>query len=439
MKIMVKMIDWSKYFRFDNEKLNPLLENIGSRKIYAMGLMPIRGPKGFRELDYEFAEKNLNVNEVMDKLEECHFNTFGLVIKDTDGACIWDTKAGWNPITRDILGEFCDAGKDRSIQIMASFTSMNDAYQGYLHPNRVSVHGKKGKKQGRTYNKGEISTHEEGEMRVGLPENTSFEEYQSKIPFLTEKVDEKIGKSRGARGKGYIPLTSFMCPNSEHVDYLLRLTKEVVKNYKIMGFFADYIRYDGAYRDLCTCNRCLEKFKNTYGDKTKLLTSKEWYEFKADTIADYALKLHNTIKAESQRCVSGWFALPGPKKLFSRKRLGQDWTKLSSILDVASPMEYPYLMGTRDDGWYWGKLADFFYWYFIRNMKNRAKEFKSPVLAITNSVECNTQEMLKQMKGFDFGLGIGVFKYFGTTEKQWHALKKYAEEEIGLENLRMNY
>ena len=39
------------------------------------------------------------------------------------------------------------------------------------------------------------------------------------------------------------------------------------------------------------------------------------------------------------------------------------------------------------------------------------------------------------MRTFDFGLGIGVFKYFGTTDDQWIALKEYGEREIGLENL----
>ena len=435
---MAKQINWSKYFRIDENKIEQFKKKFGANKVYAMGLMPVRGPKGFRKLDYEFAEKELKVKEVMDKLEECHFNVFGLVIKDTDGACMWNTDIGWNPTGRDILGEFCDAGKERSIKIMASFTSMNDAYQGYLHPGRVSVHGKSGKQKGRRYNKGDISTHQEGEMRIDLPENVNFEEYQTKIPFITNKLDEKTGKSRDTRGRGYIPLTSFMCPNSEHIDYLLELTKEVVKNYKIMGFFADYIRYDGAYTDLCTCNRCIKKFRIGYGEKAKLLKSKEWYDFKSITIAEYAQKLHNTIKSIDKNCVSGWFCLPGPKNMFTRKRFGQDWSKLSSILDVASPMEYPYLMGTRDDGWYWGKLADLFYWYFIRNMKKRAHEFQSPVLAVTNSVECNAEEMLKQMKGFDFGLGIAVFKYFGTSEAQWKALKNYAEKELGLENLQFD-
>ncbi|MFX0154931.1 MAG: hypothetical protein ACFE9Q_10425 [Candidatus Hodarchaeota archaeon] len=433
---MVRKLDWSKYFKIEQSKIETIKNAIGVKKIYAMGLMPIRGPKGFRKLDYEFAERDLNVIKIMKQLEEAHFNTLGIVIKDTDGACTWNTEVGWNPTDRDILGEFCDVGTEANIKINVSFTSMNDAYQGYLHPERVSVHGKSGEKHRFTSKEGEISTHLEGEMRVELRQGVSFEEYQKKIPFLTDQIDEKVGKSRDARGKGYTPLTSFMCPNSEHVNYLLDLAKEVVKNYPIKGFFADYIRYDGAFTDLCTCHRCKQKFRDKYGIKPKLLKSDEWYEFKADTIANYAQKLHDTIKSINNTCITGWFCLPGPKKLFSRKRLGQDWTKLSSILDIVSPMEYPYLMGTRDDGWYWGKVADFFYWYFIRNMKKRAKEFRAPALTVTNSVECNVDEMLKQMRGFDFGLGIAVFKYFGTSDEQWKALKKYAEEEIGLENLK---
>ena len=429
---MEKTVNWSKYFTYDHEKTSNILQMFGSEKIYGMGLMPVRGPKGFRKLDYEFAEHKLNISEITERLADCHFNVLGLVIKDTDGACLWDTEVGWNPTNRDILGEFCDNAKDRNINLMVSFTSMNDAYQGSIHPERVSVHGRSGKKQGIKYEKGNISTHEEGEMRVDLPENVPLEQYLSIIPFLTDKVDAKVGKTRGSRGEGYIPLTSFMCPNSKHVDYLLNLTKEVVKNYPVRGFFADYIRYDGAFPDLCTCPLCTTKFREKYGMKPKILKSSEWYEFKSDTIAEYATKLHNSIKSVDKNCVSGWFCLPGPKKMFTSKRLGQDWSKLSSILDIASPMEYPYLMGTRDDGWFWGLVGKLFYWYFIRNMKKRAHEFKSPALSVTNSVECNSKEMLKQMKGFDFGLGIAVFKYFGTTDDQWKSLKTYAEEVLKL-------
>ncbi len=432
---MVKKIDWSKYTTFNYDKLRDLRLKFGANKIFAMGLMPVRGPIGFRKLDYEYAEKKLNVKNVMDKLEESHFNVFGLVIKDTDGACMWDTKVGWNPIQRDLLGEFCDAGKDRNIRIMVSFTSMNDAYQGYIHPERVSIHGKKIKKFGKIYYKGDISTHDANEMRIDIPNGLSFEEYHKKIPFLTNKRDDKIGKKRNERGLGYIPTESFMCPNSAHVDYLIDLIKEVVKNYPIKAFTADYIRYDGSFTDVCTCSRCVKKFRTDFGEKAKILKSNEWIEFKTNTIADYAKKVQTTIKRIDNNCVSGWYSQVGPKKLVTLKRHGQDWEKLSSIMDISIPMEYPYLAGTRDDGIFWGLVGGFFYWYFVRNMRKRIHEYKSPILAVTNSVECNVQEMIKQMRAFDFGLGIGVFKYFGTTDAQWIALKEYAENQIGLENL----
>ncbi len=429
---MKKKINWPKYFEFDTTQYEQIKRNFGVEKFLGMGLMPVRGPKGFRKLDYEFARTKLNVDEVINKLEQHSINFLGLVVKDTDGACLWNTEVGWNPTQRDILGEFCDAGNDHNINLIVILTSMNDAYQGAIHPERVSVHGRSGKKDGLEFEKGQISTHPESEMRVDLPEGALFDEYHELIPFLTEKFDDKIGKARGTRGRGYIPTTSFMCPNSEHVDYLVQLARELVKHYSVRGLIADYIRYDGGYTDLCACERCVEKFRGKYGPKPKLLKSKEWYEFKADTITEYGKKLHKTIKVNDSHCISGWFCLPGPKKMISQKRLGQDWEKLSSIFDMSLPMEYPYLMGTRDDGLFWGKLADFFYWYYIRNMKKRAHEFKNPVLAITNSVECNNKEMLKQMRGFNFGYGIALFKYYGTSEEQWKAIKIYAETELNL-------
>ncbi|MBD3212233.1 MAG: hypothetical protein GF311_06455 [Candidatus Lokiarchaeota archaeon] len=424
-------VEWSKYFSFPRANLDSIKNRLGFDKIFAMAVMPVRGIKGFRKLDYEFAENALNIQEIMDKLEECHFNTLGLVVKDTDGACVWDTEIGWNPTNRDILGEFSDECKERGFPLLVSFTSMNDAYQGYLHPERVSVHGKKGEKYGQKYEKGDISTHPEGEMRVSKRKNEPLKQLQEKIPFLTAKVDRESGKARSTRGKGYIPLTSFMCPNSKHVDYLVSLAEEVVRKYSVDAFLADYIRYDGAFTDLCTCERCTSRFREQYGSGPKIMKSSEWFDFKEEIIVQYGQKLHNTIKKTDSTCITGWFCLPGPKKKFTRKKIAQNWDKLSAVFDIVSPMEYPYLMGTRDDGWFWGKVGDFFYWYFLRNMKKRAHEFNSPALAITNSVECNAEEMLKQLNGFDFGFGIGVFKYFGTTDEQWSVLKKFAEENYG--------
>jgi len=434
---------WKKYWNPPVELIEKTRKRFKAEKIFAMGLMPVRGSSGFRKLDYEFAKK-LPTQEIINHLEEHHFNVLGIVIKDTDGACMWDTKIGWNPTDRDILGEFIDAGKDSNIRIMVSMTSMNDAYQGNLHPERVSIHGgygnhvdydEKGKTIKIKYKPGDSTTHCEGEMRVDIPSRVKFSDVQRKIPFLQEKIDAKKGAARDARGEGYVPTTSFMCPNSDHVDYLVDLAGEVVKKYKVEAFFADYIRYDGSFTDICCCERCVSKFIKQYGDPRKILKSAQWYDFKEDTIASYGNKLSERIKRIDSDCIAGWFSLPGPP-IFTRNRLGQNWTKLGQYMDSVSPMIYPYLTGTRDDGLWWAFLGWLAYRYSILNMKTRMKEFKNQaILAITNSVECNVEEMLKQMRTFDFGLGIALFKYYGTSKAQWKALKTFALEEYGLKTL----
>ena len=140
--------------------------------------------------------------------------------------------------------------------------------------------------------------------------------------------------------------------------FLNKTTKDRLSINGLSIFFPDYLRYDGAFTDLCACERCQTKFREKYGDKPKLITSEQWYDFKADTIASFAQRYQDTVKSINSDCITGWFPLTGPKKLFSRKRLGQDWNKLSSILDFSVPMIYPYLVGTYDDGWFWGKLAE---------------------------------------------------------------------------------
>ncbi len=434
---------WKKYWNPPEDAIKKMQKSFKADKVFAMGLMPVRGASGFRKLDYEFAEE-LPVKEIINHLEEHHFNVLGVVIKDTDGACLWETNIGWNPTERDILGEFIDVGKDSNIRIMVSMTSMNDAYQGHIHPDRVSIHGGSGQhedyddKGGRfkvPYKPGDSTTRCEGEMRVDLPSGNEFIDVQKKIPFLQNKNDSIKGAARDARGVGYVPTTSFMCPNSAHVDYLVDLAGEVVKKYKIEAFFADYIRYDGSFTDICCCERCVSKFLRNYGDPTKILKSNEWYDFKEETITQYGKKLSERIKSIDSDCVTGWFSLPGPP-IFTRNRLGQNWTKMGQYMDAVSPMIYPYLAGTRDDGLYWAFLGWLMYKYSILNMKKRMKQYENQaILAITNSVECNVEEMLKQMRTFDFGLGIALFKYYGTSKLQWKALKKYAKKEYGLNAL----
>lgn len=400
--------------------------------------MPIRGPEGFRKLDYEYCANELDPEAIMKKVAENGFNAFGLVVKDTDGATISNTKVGWNPTGRDLVKEFEELCQKYDIYYILSITNMNDAYRGwkttdgYNTKGTVSVHMRGTKK----HEAGSIAVHNEGEMRVDLPEGVSFKEMQEKIPFLTENIDESVGAGRGARGQGYIPLTSFHCPRSEHIDYMIDLVQELVKNYKVDGIFADYIRYDGSYTDLCGCERCRSAFAEKYPGKKiykkalgKFWYTKEWRDFREDNIATYGKKFNDAIKEADEECVTGWFNLP-MLKLFTRDRIAQDYTKLGKTMDAVVPMVYPYLTGTANDGWKWRKLANAAHWLFKKIMASRFDEYgdgTQPVLVITNSVECNAEEMLISCKDYDYGLGIALFKYFGTTEAQWMASKLYSE------------
>ena len=246
-----------------------------------MGVMLVRGPVGFRKLDYDFVNK-INPKKIVQKCAETGFNSIGIVVKDTDGACIWDTQIGWNPTGRDLTGEFCDYAQQYNLKIAASFTNMNDAYQGYLHPERVSVH-----------KNGKVATHDEGEMRVNLPAGKSIADMKELIPFLTDKFQARTSAGRDNRGEGYVPLTSFMCPTSPHVDYLCNLIRELVGKYPISGVMADYIRFDGSFTDLCQCPRCNRVFYKLFPGKK--IGSEAWRNFREMVIARFGRKFVEAV------------------------------------------------------------------------------------------------------------------------------------------------
>ncbi|MFX0102506.1 MAG: family 10 glycosylhydrolase [Candidatus Hodarchaeota archaeon] len=423
--------------QLNESQLSIFRERFGNKKVFSQALMPIRGPEGFRKLDYEYANE-LDPGTIMKKIADHGFNAFGLVVKDTDGATLSNTKVGWNPTGRDLVKEFEEQCQKYDMSYILSVTNMNDAYrgwkttEGYKTEGTVSIHMRETKK----HKAGEIAVHNEGEMRVDLPEGVSLEEMQEKIPFLTNKIDEKLGAGRGERGQGYIPLTSFHCPRSKHIDYMIDLVQELVKNYNVDGIYADYIRYDGSYTDLCGCERCTSAFAEQYPGKKifkkaleKYWYSKEWRDFREDNIAAYGKKFNDAIKETNEECITGWFNLP-MLKLFTRDRIAQNYTKLGSTMDTVVPMLYPYLTGTSDDGRKWRRLANVVHWFFQKIMKSRFSEYgdgSKPVLAVTNSVECNAEEMLISCKDYDYGLGIALFKYYGTSEAQWMASKLYGE------------
>lgn len=409
--------------------MKPFKMRFGGKKIFAQALMPVRGPEGFRKLDYDFPNE-IDPNEIIDKLKENGFNAFGYVVKDTDGASIADTPNSWNPSGRDLCREFSDLCEDNDIIFMLSVTNMNDAYRGYTNPETVSIHFKDPILFAKDHKAGDPATHPDGEMRVDIPEGKTWEDMKKLIPFLTNHKDEEVGASRDARGQGYIPLTSFHCPRSSHVNYMIDLIQELTKKYKVDGVLADYIRYHHGYTDLCGCERCREAFAEQYPGK-EFGKGKEYIEFKKSNIVEYGTKFNDAVKEIDDEIVTAWFNLPGPP-IYTNRFVSQDYYGLTQAMDAAIPMTYPYLTGTIDDGKKWGLMGDLSHWYFQKNMKHRFTDYCKPdeeksIYCITNSVECNAEEMLKQCIGYDYGLGIALFKYYGTTEAQWYACKLYSE------------
>lgn len=415
----------TKQLLLNEAQMASFRQRLGDKKTFAQCLMPIRGPHGFRKLDYDYPNQ-IDPTAIINKIVDCGFNAFALVVKDTDGATIANTQHSWNPSGRDLTKEFAEICQKRNLGFFLSFTDMNDAYRGYTNPETVSVHYKDGK----DHKAGDVGTHREGEMRVDLPYGVTFEEMKKRIPFLTEEYDDKPGPARADRGVGYVPMTSFHCPRSEHTDYLLTLVKELLQKYPVDGIFADYIRYHHGYTDLCACPRCRNAFAEKYPQKKdKIMKCSEWWDFREDNIVDFGHRFQATVKAIDEQIITGWFNLPGPS-IYSRRLVAQNYRKLGATMDCVIPMTYPYLTGTEDDGWKWGKMGDMMMWYSKKNMKHRFHEYgdgKTTVFCVTNTVECNTKEMLRQCMAFDYGLGIALFKYSGTTESQWYACKLYGE------------
>ncbi|MFX0103568.1 MAG: putative glycoside hydrolase [Candidatus Hodarchaeota archaeon] len=390
-----------------------LLKLMGGRRILAMGIMPVRGTEGIMRLDYDFASKRsggLDPRAITAKCAEHGINMLGIVVKDTDGACCWDTSIGPNPTGRDILGEFVDAASETNVaenatmKVVVSFTCFNDALRGQATPESVSVR-----------RSGEKEFHTEGEMK---------------------KQDPNTGKW-DVRYK-----TAFHCPSGPHCDYLLDLQEEIAKKYRIMGLLNDYIRYNSA--ECCFCDRCLERYAEypSNKDNTPAFTRKSsWWEFRTNLIEDFSRRSDATIKRIAPNMLSGAFTLNGIK--INRIRLwAQDWGKMARYLDVISPMVYPYLGASRKFGRLpelVGKLGNWSnrVWMnmaFNSAMKYGGDDARAEILPITSSIYCLGSETTKSLRNLQKEAGVAIFKYFGTEQDSWDAIKHFYQTYFSLKS-----
>ena len=345
-------------------------------KIVAMGVMPVRGKYGFRQLDYRFAAEELKPREIIEKCVEHGINAIGIVVKDTDGACMWESELCPNPTKRDILGEFLDEIREHGIASAVSFTCFNDAVGIRRFPDKISI----------TKN-GALNIFIEPEMI--LPDGRRYH-------------------------------TGFMCP-LKYQEYLLDLAEELVRKYPIDAFFADYIRYNRP--DVCYCDADIKKFKEHGNLKDTFILSPKRLKFREMIIYEFARKLYKRIKSVRRDTLVGAFVIHIGKILGSIY-YAQNWSLLDRTLDIISPMVYPYLMGSIKDGVKWGIIGGISFLIAKAIMIRRVEVKRAIWLPITNSVEVTPKEFEYQLNAFESEYGIAIFKYFGTTEAHWEIIKR---------------
>ncbi|BDD11388.1 hypothetical protein FUAX_38200 [Fulvitalea axinellae] len=156
----------------------------------------------------------------------------------------------------------------------------------------------------------------------------------------------------------YVKYYRFLCPSSEKAQQFI--IDDYVRIAKLDGVDAvhlDYVRYvdvilpialQPKYNlvqdhempefDFCYCERCRGKFKEKYGqdplDMEDPSQSKEWHQFRLDTLSAFVRRIVDAVHAEGKK-VSG-AVFPSPS--ISRKIVRQDWPNFN--LDVYMPMLY---------------------------------------------------------------------------------------------------
>jgi hypothetical protein len=197
--------------------------------------------------------------------------------------------------------------------------------------------------------------------------NVSIRVFSKKgAPYLENFNSEPVE----AAGK---PLPgSPLCPTNEDVRNACLANVKTTLDQSIDGIWLDALTYPSSSGypepnlvDTCYCDRCIHKFEDYLGEKIAGTTLEEkvllidgsyyieWIEFKTGVIASMAQEVKDLINASGKKVKLGYFAVPLEDKEFGsavKRLIGQDFLKLSAIVDITSPMLY-HKMLYRDVTW----------------------------------------------------------------------------------------
>lgn len=166
-----------------------------------------------------------------------------------------------------------------------------------------------------------------------------------------------------------------LCPTQEWLrKEKLDTIGRIVKNFNVDGIWLDFIRYpchwevtSPVLEETCFCHTCIEKFKadtginippdlKTVKDKAAFIMnshSREWYTWRCEQITSFVKEVKKVLTEKNPKLELGLFAVPWREGELNNaiiNIIAQDVKKLSSYVDVFSPMTYHRMCG-KDIKW----------------------------------------------------------------------------------------
>lgn len=243
----------------------------------------------------------------------------------------------------------------------------------------------------------------------------SGEEYWIKNP------DSRPINSRGepiAKQEWYCGL----CPTQEWLrKEKLDTIRGIVKNFNVDGIWLDFIRYpchweviSPVLEETCFCNTCIEKFKadtgislppdlKTVKDKAAFILkshSQQWYTWRCEQITSFVKEVKKVLAEKNPKLELGLFAVPWMEGEFNNAIItiiAQDIKRLSSYVDVFSPMAYHKMCG-KDINW----ITD-----ISKYMQDKTAKKAVPILQATDvSKEVLAEAITKALSSNKAGLVV---------------------------------
>ena len=158
------------------------------------------------------------------------------------------------------------------------------------------------------------------------------------------------------------------CPDL--VDQAVAKADRIARNYAVDGLWLDFIRWPSRWegeapnlQETCFCANCLQRFQQDTGislpqacatTQSKAAWIKQhhapaWYAWRCDVIREVIRRIRQAVHSHRPKALIGIFCVPCTDAA-CRRLFGQDPARLSTVVDVFSPMGY-HLLCYKDSEW----------------------------------------------------------------------------------------